>query len=122
MSINDERLEYDSEGSTGSASLLSHVFGTRGKAEILAVLITKSTRELSVSEIANLAGLNRSHTYEPLEDLVDIGLVLKTRKVGNSQLYQINRESDSATLIAELQFSLADEFAERIHELEKSAT
>ncbi len=120
MPINDEREEYDSDGSTGSASLLSRVFGTRGKAEIIAVLVTKSNREFSVREIANLAGLDRSHTYEPLKDLVDIGLVVETRKVGNSQLYQINQDSDSAHLIAELQFCLAEEFGETIHRLEDS--
>lgn len=117
MPINDERAEYDSDGSTGSESLLSRVFGTRGKAEIIAVLVTKSDRELSAREIANLAGLDRSHTYEPLKELVDIGLVNETRKVGNSQLYQINHDSDSVRLIAELQFCLAEEFAEKIHNL-----
>lgn len=115
MAINDERAEYDSGGETGSSSLLHQVFGTRGKTEILSVLITKSSRELSVAEIADLAGIDRSHAYDPLGELVDLGLVIKTRKVGGSQLYQINRDLESTHKIAELQFTLADEFSERVH-------
>lgn len=116
-----DRSEYDSDGNTGSRSLLSNVFGTRGKAEIIAVLVTKSNQDLSVTEIADLAGLDRSAAYDPLRELVDIGLVEESRQVSNSMLYQINRDSDSARLIAELQFALAEEFSEQIQEQQDQA-
>lgn len=121
MQAGNNEVDYDSDGKTGSASLLNSVFGTSSKTRIIAVLVTKSQRDLSVREIANLAGIERTATYEPLQELVDIGLIVETRTVSNSQLYQINRESDSARLIAELQFALAEEFSDQIHETEDIA-
>jgi predicted transcriptional regulator len=121
MRVGDKEVEYDSAGKTGSASLLNKVLGTSNKTKIVAVLVTKDQRDLCVREIANLAGIDRTAAYDPLKELVEIGLVNETRVVSNSQMYQINRNSESARLIAELQFALAEEFSDRIHELEEPA-
>lgn len=74
---------------------LMALFGTPARTKILSVLVSERGRDLSKSEIARQAGVSRSTVYEHIEELVELGVVQRTRTTGggHSQRYQFDDES-----------------------------
>lgn len=93
-------------------TVLTDVLGNHPKTKILIALIAEADQDLNPSDIAHLAGINRGTVYQHIDDLVAYDLVVQTRQVGNSQLYQINRESPVEDL-AKLEWGLVEFLAER---------
>lgn len=101
-------LQNRPETPYADGTVLTQALGTHAKVKILAAFLSESDRDLNVTDIARLAGIDRSTLYEHLDDLLAFGLVVETREVGNSTMYQINRESDAAKALAELEWELID--------------
>lgn len=101
-----------SDGDTfAENAVLTAMLGDHPKVKILAVLL-KSGRDINVSQIAEQAGMSRSTVYDHIDGLMTINVVEKTREIGGSPLYQINRDSEAAEKLAQLEWALLDEFAE----------
>lgn len=94
---------------------LVHVFGASGKVKIITALLSECDRDLNVSDIADIGDVARSTVYENIDDLCEMGVVVKTRKVGGGPMYQINAENEMVEYIAEVR----DLALERLLELEK---
>lgn len=94
---------------------LTTLFGDGPKVKILAVLLQQG-RDTNVSTIAEIGGMSRSSVYRHIDDLIDLDVVEKTREIGGSPLYQINKESAVATKLAELEWVLIDEVAGEVDE------
>jgi DNA-binding transcriptional ArsR family regulator len=97
----DDRPEYTDDAA------LTTLFGDSPKTKILAVLL-KQGRDANVSSIAEIGGMSRSSVYRHIDTLIDLGVVEKTREVGGSPLYQIDRDSDVAEKLAQLEYELVD--------------
>lgn len=93
-------------------TVLTDVLGPHAKVRILTVLIANSHRDLNPTEIARLAGIDRSTFYQHIDDLLAYGLVEQSRTVGNSPMYRIDRDSDAAEDLAQLEWDLLDEVPE----------
>lgn len=93
-------------------TILTEVLGPHAKVKILVVLISDSHRDLNATEIARLAGIDRSTFYDHIDDLLAYDLVEVTRTVGNSKMYRINRENDAAEALAEFEWKLLDHVPE----------
>lgn len=103
-----------SETEAGAASFadqtaLTSLLGDHPKVKILAVLLSEG-RDINVSQIAEQAGMSRSTVYKHMDDLRDLGVVEKTREIRGSPLYQMNRESETAKKLGQLEWSLLDQF------------
>ena len=90
-------------------TVLTEVLGGHAKVKILVALLGENDRDLNVSDIARLAGIDRSTFYEHVDDLVAYGLVEQTRTVGNSKMYRINRDSAAAEDLARMEWDLLEE-------------
>ena len=88
---------------------LTSLLGTHPKVKILVVLLSEG-RDINVSEIAKQAGMSRSTVYNHLGALQELGVVEKTREIRGSPLYQLNRESEVAKRLGELEWTLLEEF------------
>ena len=88
---------------------LIDLFGDHPKTKILAVL-TAESRDINITRLAELAGSSRSTIYDHIDDLQELGVVEQTRKVGGSPLYQLNRDSDIAKKLAQLEWDLIEEY------------
>lgn len=110
MAIEPEKGTKADTYAEGSA--LTQLFGETPKVKIIAALLSESDTELSVSEIADLAGIHRTTVYDHLEELGQLGVVDETRKVAGSQMYRINRDSSVAEDVAQLEWDLLDVIAE----------
>jgi len=76
--------------------------------KILTALLSENDRDLNATEIARLAGIDRSTFYEHLDDLLDYEMIVETRRVGNSQMYAINRENPAAEALAQMEWDLLE--------------
>lgn len=93
-------------------TVLTDVLGPHAKVKILTVLIADNDRDLNPTEIARLAGIDRSTFYEHIDDLLAYDLVEQTRTVGNSPMYRINRDSAAAGDLAQFEWDLLDAIPE----------
>lgn len=106
MSALDNRADADSTYADGT--VLTAALGNHAKVKILAALLSEADRDLNVTDVARLAGVDRSTFYEHVDDLLAFGLVERTREVGPSTMYQLNRDSEAATLLAKLEWELIE--------------
>lgn len=97
-------------------SALTQLFGNNPKVKIIAVLLSESDRDVTVTDISELAGLHRTTMYDHLDDLVELGVVVKTREVRGSPMYRINRDLAVAEDIARLEWNLLDVIEENHEE------
>lgn len=108
MAIEQNKTETYAEDTA-----LTKLFGNGPKVKIIAALLSESDHDLNVSQIAELAGVHRSTVYDHLQDLVEVGVVEKTREVSGSQMYRINKDSTIAESVAQLEWDLLDVIVEK---------
>lgn len=101
------RTEHGAE-SAAEGAVLTDVLGPHAKVKILVALLGENDRDLNATEIARLAGVDRSTFYEHLDDLLAYDVIEETRQVGNSQMYQINRDNPAAEALAQMEWDLLD--------------
>jgi DNA-binding transcriptional ArsR family regulator len=94
---------------------LVHLFGASGKVKIIAALLSERDRDLNVSDIADIGDVARSTVYENIDELREMGVVVKTREVGGGPMYQINTDSEMVDHISEVR----DLALERLLELDQ---
>lgn len=99
------------EGPEGSVVI--DVLGDHPKTRILLALLTDPDRDYNVSDIARLADTDRSTIYRHLDDLLEYGLVVQTRKAGNAPMYQINHESDAARAFGQFEWEVIKALGEK---------
>jgi len=93
-------------------TVLTDVLGTHAKVKLLVMLLSHNDRDLNPTEIARMAGIDRSTFYEHVDDLLAYGMIEQTRTVGNSPMYRINRDSKAAEALAQMEWELLDEVEE----------
>lgn len=89
-------------------TVLTDVLGGHATGRILVALLSESDRDLNATEVSRLAGIDRSTFDDHVEDLLAYGVVEKTRQVGNSQMYRLDRDSGAAEDLAQLEWDLLD--------------
>jgi len=92
------------------------VFGEYPQIKVLDFLIENDIFDYSKTQIAELSGIS-FNTLENLWDrLQGEGIIKKTRKVGNSQMYQLNKEDPIVKMLLEIDKKL---MLESINDIEK---
>ena len=103
---------FDGDTTATENTVLTDVLGPHAKVKILAALLGENDRDLNATEIARLAGIDRTTFYEHIDDLLAYNLIVETRTVGNSQMYRINRENPAAEDLARMEWNLLDQVEE----------
>lgn len=93
-------------------SALTDLLGNHPKVKIITVLLSEG-RDINVSQIAEQAGMSRSTVYDHLEDLCDLGVVIQTRKLGGSPLYEIDRENPISKDLGQLEWDLLEAVSQK---------
>lgn len=88
--------------------MLTDIFGSSPRVKVIDLFISHPEIEYTKTDIANYSGIARSTLYDFLEELEEYGLVKKSKKVGNAQLYMVNMDSEVTKLISAFQLSLAE--------------
>lgn len=92
------------------------VFGDYPQIRVLDFLIENDIFDYSKTQIAELSDVS-FNTLENLWDrLLGEGIIKKTRKIGNSQMYQLNKEDPIVNMLLEIDKKL---MLESINDIEK---
>jgi predicted ArsR family transcriptional regulator len=108
--MSTETKEIEETYAEGSA--LTELFGPSAKTKIIAALLSENDVDVNVTDLADLAGLHRTTVHDHIGDLEELGVVQRTRTVSGSPMYKINRDSEVAERIAQLEWDLLDVIAE----------
>lgn len=74
---------------------------------ILDHMVTMKDFDYSISDISRISGVGFKTTLNVVHNLADLGVLKKTRQVGNAILYKLNPESPQAKSISKLAFEIA---------------
>lgn len=88
--------------------MLTKIFGECSQVKIIDFLVAHPWSEFSKTELAEGAQITRPTVYKLLDKLLGENIIIKTKKVGNIQLYQTNRNSPVIKHISSLQELLAN--------------
>jgi len=88
--------------------MLTKIFGSSSRVKLIDYLVAHPWEEFSKTQLAEGAHITRPTVYKLLDKLILEKLVIKTKKVGNIQLYQTNRKSPIIKYISSLKGLLAD--------------
>jgi len=75
---------------------LVRLFGTPARTRILSVFVDEREFDLTITEVAEQAGVARSTVYEHIDDLVALGVIAETRQTGSSTRYRLSRDDPIA--------------------------
>lgn len=90
-------------------STLTQLCGNSPKPLIIAAFLSRGINdELTTNDLTDLTGLHRSTIYRHIDDLIDLGVIRKTRTVGNAPLYTL-KDNSVTKEIAQLEWELIDE-------------
>ena len=70
--------------------------------------------ELSAPDISRMTGIVKTTVYRHVRALEKEGIVKKTRRVGNTQLYRLDKENDKARMIVYLETTIVSEELEEV--------
>lgn len=85
---------------------LVRLFGSPGRTKMIEAFLTRREAELTGSEVAELAGVDRSTVSRNVDALVDLGLVDRTRRVGNAKLYRLDASHPLGEALADARRAL----------------
>lgn len=94
---------------------LQSVFGESGKVKIISALLSEKDTDLNVSDISRVGGVARSTVYDNMDGLQEMGIVVQTREIGGSPMYQINTDNEIVEYIDQIR----DLALERLLELNR---
>ena len=97
-------------------SIFIEVFGNYPQVRVLDFLIENDIFDYSKTQIAELSGIS-FNTLETLwNKLLGEGILSETRRVGNSQMYHLNKESPTVKILMEIDKKLMLESIEELEE------
>jgi DNA-binding transcriptional ArsR family regulator len=101
-------------------SLLTRALGDSPKLRIVDYLLDYKLNDFTKKEIVKALGMSKLTFYKYFKDLVELGLVTPSRKIGRATLYKINLENPIVKMIIDcetkLSLQIAEQEAERLKE------
>lgn len=84
--------------SYGDEAPLTYLLGDSARVRVIGAFVAERGRDISISDVARLAGIARSTVYNHIGPLERMGVIEHTRDVrdGHSSLYQLNEDSNLA--------------------------
>lgn len=103
----------------GRKSLFIEIFGDYPLIRILDFLIENRVFDYSRKDIAKLSGISYNTLKELFDKLIENELIIKTRKVGKSDMFQLNKSNPVSLKLLEIDRSLMISVIRRTDEEEK---
>ena len=84
---------------------LISLFSGPARTKIIEAFVSERGRDLAISDIARLSDVARSSVYRHIDELEELGVIEKTRTMGDghSKRYQLNDDSEIAELLYKLE-------------------
>jgi len=95
-------------------SILVRALGSSPKLRILDYLLDYKLNDFTKKEIVEALGMSKLTFYKYFEDLLDLGLVVPSRKIGRATLYKINLNNPIVKMLVEYETKLSLQIAEQM--------
>lgn len=79
--------------------IFCEVLGNNPTVRVIDFLITGRDFDYSITDISRGANVGRNQVYEIIKNLLDEGIIIKTRDVGTSQLFKLNQDSKKTSAL-----------------------
>lgn len=89
--------------------VLSELFGNCPQVNIVETFAENHEDTLSGPDIARMTGVTKATVYAHLNRLLKEGIIIKAKKVGKTQLYQLNNDNPKAKIILMLERFIVSE-------------
>lgn len=102
-------------------SILLEFLGDTPFTRVLDFLIENSIFDYTKKDIAENAEISRTSLYKIWNKILKFDIVVKSRKIGNTTLYQLNKKTESVKQLIELDRKLSKAYADNLDETPKPA-
>ena len=89
--------------------VLSELFGDCPQVNIVETFAENHEDTLSGPDIARMTGVTKATVYAHINRLLKEGIIIKVKKVGKTQLYQLNNDNPKAKIILMLERFIVSE-------------
>jgi biotin operon repressor len=89
--------------------VLSELFGDCPKVNIVETFAENHEDTLSGPDISRMTGVTKATVYTHINRLLKEDIIIKTKKVGKTQLYQLNNDNPKAKIILMLERFIVSE-------------
>ena len=98
--------------------ILSELFGDCPQVKIVETFAENHDETLSAPEISRMTGVTKATVYVHINKLLNEDIIKKAKKVGKTQLYQLNHDNPKAKIILMLERFIVSERLEKLVEKE----
>ncbi|CAG0950313.1 hypothetical protein METP2_00169 [Methanosarcinales archaeon] len=99
--------------------VLSELFGDCPQVKIVETFAENHDETLSGPDISRMTGITKATVYAHINKLLQEDIIKKVKKVGNTQLYQLNHDNPKAKIILMLERFIVSERLGKLVEKEK---
>jgi DNA-binding transcriptional ArsR family regulator len=100
-------------------TIMTHLLGNSPKVKVLDLLSTGRELEYCISDMAEHAGVGRASIYRMLDKMLKDKILVKKRKLGRIQLYQLNMNNPEVKILVNMFDALSKIASEQ--EIERQA-
>ncbi len=90
-------------------STFRKVFGEGSLARAIEFFIINKDMDYSISELSEKTDIGRTTLHQIIPVLLDEGIIIKSREVGPSKLFRLNKESNTVKVLLKLYSSMEAE-------------
>jgi len=100
--------------------VLSELFGDCPQVKIVETFAENYDDTLSGPDIARMTGVTKATVYSHINKLLKEDIIRKVRRVGKTQLYQLNNDNPKAKIVLMLERFIVSERLGKLVETEKT--
>lgn len=97
--MSDEDVSMDEPTAYADTSAFTRLLAKPSRVKIIDVFLGKHYTDLTVNEIAHLAGIDPTTVHRNIEDVIDFALIEEAGTEGRAQRYRLNKESRIAQIL-----------------------
>ena len=93
--------------------MLTEIFGNGPEIRVLDFLLAHVGYDYTMTDISRQTGVSRPTLYRMWKQFKLLGIIRKTRQIGNAQLYQLDDQNPIVKKLEEFDFSISRLIEER---------
>jgi len=99
---------------TYEKSLFVEYLGGSPYIRVLDYFIANDIYDCSLQDVADGTGLSRNTVRRAVTEMLELGIIRPTRRVGRARMFQINRENEYVNHLMELDLRLSKQYSDAL--------